>query len=169
MGKSIFHKWVKIKLLLSDFCSLIFAVFEARWPSGRVLDSGARGLGLDPHSGCRVVSLSKIHLPPKSTGNTQEAAVAPLDMAEKMVYLDIMQKRNKTENLFLQFLRHPHDLVVFEDTILWTDRAANKVRRCNKYSCEDKDMIGLKMEKPLGIVLNHPVRQKNGGYIFQVF
>ena len=80
-----------------------------------------------------------------------------------------MQKRNKTENLFLQFLRHPHDLVVFEDTILWTDRAANKVRRCNKYSCEDKDMIGLKMEKPLGIVINHPVRQKNGGYIFQVF
>ena len=31
----------------------------------------------DPHSGRRVVSLSKIHLPPpKSTGNTQEA-VAP--------------------------------------------------------------------------------------------
>ena len=30
----------------------------------------------DPHSGCRVVSLRKIHLPPKSTGNTQEA-VAP--------------------------------------------------------------------------------------------
>ena len=32
--------------------------------------------GFDPHSGRRVVSLSKIHLPPKSTGNTQEA-VAP--------------------------------------------------------------------------------------------
>ena len=36
-------------------------------------DSGARGQGFDPHSGRRVVSLSKIHLPPKSTGNTQEA------------------------------------------------------------------------------------------------
>ena len=46
------------------------------WPSGRVSDSGARGRGFDPHSGCRVVSLSKIHLPPKSTGYTQEA-VAP--------------------------------------------------------------------------------------------
>ena len=33
---------------------------EARWPSGR-----ARGRGFDPHSGHRVVSLSKIHLPPK--------------------------------------------------------------------------------------------------------
>ena len=30
---------------------------EARWPSGRASDSGARGR--------RVVSLGKIHLPPK--------------------------------------------------------------------------------------------------------
>ena len=37
--------------------------WEARWPSGRASDSGARGRGFDPHSGCRVVSLSKIHLP----------------------------------------------------------------------------------------------------------
>ena len=49
---------------------------EARWPSDRASDSGARGRVFDPHSGRRVVSLSKIHLPPKSTGNTQEA-VAP--------------------------------------------------------------------------------------------
>ena len=34
-------------------------------PSGRASDSGARGPGFDPHSGRRVVSLSKIHLPPK--------------------------------------------------------------------------------------------------------
>ena len=38
---------------------------EARWPSGRPSDSKARGRGFDPHSGRRVVSLSKIHLPPK--------------------------------------------------------------------------------------------------------
>ena len=49
---------------------------EVLWPSGRALDSGARGWGFNPHSGRCVVSLSKIHLPPKSTGNTQEA-VAP--------------------------------------------------------------------------------------------
>ena len=49
---------------------------EAQWLSGRASDSGARGWGFDPHSGHRVVSLSKIHLPPKSTGNTQEV-VAP--------------------------------------------------------------------------------------------
>ena len=49
---------------------------EVRWPSGRASHSGARGWGFDPHAGHCVVSLSKIHLPPKSTGNTQEA-VAP--------------------------------------------------------------------------------------------
>ena len=30
-------------------------------------------IGFNPHSGRRVVSLSKTYLPPKSTGNTQEA------------------------------------------------------------------------------------------------
>ena len=49
---------------------------EAWWDSGRASYFGARGLGFDPHSGHRAVSLSKIHLLPKSTGNTQEA-VAP--------------------------------------------------------------------------------------------
>ena len=49
---------------------------EGRWPSGRASDSGARGQGLDPHLGPSVVFLSKIHLLPKSTGNTQEV-VAP--------------------------------------------------------------------------------------------
>ena len=54
-------------------------------------DSGSRGWGFEPHSGRRVVSLSKTYSPPpqkkkkkkkkeerrkKSTGNTQEA-VAP--------------------------------------------------------------------------------------------
>ena len=38
---------------------------EAPWPSVRASDSGARGRGFDTHSGHRVVSLSKVHLPPK--------------------------------------------------------------------------------------------------------
>ena len=59
-------------LLLNSCISKV----EARWPSGRASDFGARGRGFDPHSGRSVVSLRKIHLPPKRTGNTQEA-VAP--------------------------------------------------------------------------------------------
>ena len=39
--------------------------WEARWPSGRASDFGARVRGFDPNSGRRVVSLSKVHLPPK--------------------------------------------------------------------------------------------------------
>ena len=38
---------------------------EARWPSDRASDSGARVRGFDLHSERGVVSLSKIHLPPK--------------------------------------------------------------------------------------------------------
>ena len=53
---------------------------EKRGRSGIVVkasDSGFRGRGFEPHSGRRVVSLSKIHLlPQKSTVNTQKA-VAP--------------------------------------------------------------------------------------------
>ena len=64
---------------------------EARWPtcSGRASDSVARDRGFDPHSGRRVVSLSKIHLPPKSTGNTQKVITRKqllrLDRAEKLL------------------------------------------------------------------------------------
>ena len=42
-----------------------FSKGKTPWPSGRASDSGARSRGFDPHSGRRVVSLSKIHLPPK--------------------------------------------------------------------------------------------------------
>ena len=34
---------------------------EAPGPSGRASDSGARGWEFNPHSGRRVVSLSRIH------------------------------------------------------------------------------------------------------------
>ena len=39
--------------------------WEAPWPSGRASDFEAKGRGFDLYSGRRVVSLSKIHLPPK--------------------------------------------------------------------------------------------------------
>ena len=45
---------------------------EARWPSGRALDSGARGRGLDPHSGRRVVSFTsqKVLVIPGGSGGS---------------------------------------------------------------------------------------------------
>ena len=56
-----FLKWFKH---LVD-CSVCIITQEARWPSGTASGSGANGQGFDPHSGRRVVSLSKIHLPSK--------------------------------------------------------------------------------------------------------
>ena len=67
-----------------------------RWPSGRASDSGARGREFGPHSGPRVVSLSKTHLPLKSTGYTQEA-VALSRHDSKIVYLDVKQNKTKTK------------------------------------------------------------------------
>ena len=55
----------------------------------RALDSGARGRRIDPHSGSRVVSLSKTHLLPKSTGYTKEALTGTLSKNET--------KRNETQ------------------------------------------------------------------------
>ena len=56
---------------------------EVRWPSGRASDSGARGRGFDPYSGRRVVSLSKIHLPPKKVLLIPRKQWLRSDMTEK--------------------------------------------------------------------------------------
>ena len=58
---------------------------EVRWPSGRVSDSGARGRGFDPHSGGRVVSLSKKHLPPKKVLVIPRNQWLRPDMTEKLL------------------------------------------------------------------------------------
>ena len=51
----------------------------------RSSDSGARGRGFDPHSGRRVVSLSKIHLPPKKVLVIPRKRWLHPDMTEKLL------------------------------------------------------------------------------------
>ena len=58
---------------------------EAPWPSGRASYSGARGRGFDPHLGRRVVSLSKIHLPPKKVMVIPRKRWLRPDMTEKLL------------------------------------------------------------------------------------
>ena len=60
-------------------------IWEAWWPSGRALDSGATGQGFYPHSGRRVVSLSKIHLPPKKVLVIPRKRWLHPDMTEKLL------------------------------------------------------------------------------------
>ena len=65
-------------------------------------DSGSRGRGFEPHSGRRVVSLRKTYLPPKSTGNTQEA-VAPSQHDCKIVYRDVKLQTHQNNICFMVF------------------------------------------------------------------
>ena len=51
----------------------------------RASDSGARGRGFDPHSGRRVVSLSKIFLPPKKLLVIPRKTWLRPDMTEKLL------------------------------------------------------------------------------------
>ena len=84
----------------SDIPRLYLQIRDARWPCGRASDSGARGRGFDPHSGRSVVSLSKIHVPHKNTGNTQKA-VALSRHDRKNVDCDVKSQPKQT-NKYLQ-------------------------------------------------------------------
>ena len=64
--------------------------------------------------------------------------------------------------LLLQFLRHAHGLVVFENHVYWTDRADNRVSTCTKYNCSEKFASTQPMENPIGIVVYHSARQPHG-------
>ena len=57
-----------------------------------VSDSGARGRGFDPHSGRRVVSLSKMDLPPKK----RKLWLLP-EMTEKLFTGTLSKKQYETK------------------------------------------------------------------------
>ena len=63
----------------------VFIIAEARWSSGRAPDSGARGQGFDPQSERRVLSLSKIHLPPEKVLVIPRKWWLRPDMTEKLL------------------------------------------------------------------------------------
>ena len=79
-------------------------------------DSGSRGWGFEPHSGRCVVSLSKTYLPPKSTGNTQEAGSVQHDW--NIVYRDVKQQTKQTNlffipEVFIIFIKKKHAFLWF--------------------------------------------------------
>ena len=70
------HKYSSFSFNINVVQMFFEALRSGQWGGGGGgggLDSGSRGWGFEPHSGRRVVSLSKTYIPPKSTGNTQEA------------------------------------------------------------------------------------------------
>ena len=65
----------------------------------RASDSGARGRGFDPHSGHRVVSLSKTHLPPKVLVIARKWRLCP-NMTEKLFTWTLRIKSNNQATLY---------------------------------------------------------------------
>ena len=72
-------------MYLNLHAELSKVILVMRWPSGRASESGARGRGFDPHSGRRVVSLSKIHLPPNKELVIPRKRWLRPDMTEKLL------------------------------------------------------------------------------------
>uniref|UniRef100_A0A2C9KAN0 EGF-like domain-containing protein n=1 Tax=Biomphalaria glabrata TaxID=6526 RepID=A0A2C9KAN0_BIOGL len=60
------------------------------------------------------------------------------------------------------FLRHPHSLTIFEDWIYWTDRAASRVSKCNKFNCSDRSVVASSISRPLGIAVYNIIKQPTG-------
>ena len=74
LGKFDSQKQATKTLIFTNNKCHYLSIIEVRWHSSKASDPEREVVGLDPHSGRPIVSLS-IYLP-KSTGNTQEA-VAP--------------------------------------------------------------------------------------------
>ena len=66
------------------------------------------------------------------------------------------------EFVFLQFLRHPHSLTIYEDWLYWSDRAASRVSRCKKFNCTDRSVVASSISRPLGIAAYNIVKQPPG-------
>lgn len=50
-------------------------------------------------------------------------------------------------------------MVVFEDTVYWTDRQINRVNRADKFSGVNSTVVTYKIAQPLGIVVYHNATQ----------
>ena len=89
-----------------------------------VFDSGARGRGFDPYLGHRVESLSKTHLPPKSTGNTHEAkALSQHDW--KIVYWDVKNQINQPSFTLSWTIHYMKNLLHVTGTCNWVSMVLN--------------------------------------------
>ncbi|XP_041123031.1 low-density lipoprotein receptor-related protein 2 [Polyodon spathula] len=56
-------------------------------------------------------------------------------------------------------LQHPHAITIFEDYVYWTERYTHQVIRANKWHGKNQTAMLLNVYSPLGIVMDHPVKQ----------
>ncbi|KAG9350071.1 hypothetical protein JZ751_026424, partial [Albula glossodonta] len=59
-------------------------------------------------------------------------------------------------------LQHPHGMTIFEDYIYWTERYSQTVIRANKWHGGNLTILMTNIYQPMGIVMDHPVKQPPG-------
>ncbi|XP_051792178.1 low-density lipoprotein receptor-related protein 2 [Erpetoichthys calabaricus] len=83
-------------------------------------------------------------------------ADAYLDYIDSCDYDGLNRQQVLAGDLVVQ---HPHSITIFEDHIYWTERYSNQVIRVNKWHGGNKTVVMPNVYEPLGLVLDHPVRQ----------
>ena len=83
---------------------------------------------------------------------------------ERVVRIEMVDWQYVDSRILLQFVRHPHALTLFEDTVYWSDRRENRVSQCNKFNCDNQTVVRSRVWGPLGITVVHPARQPQGLY-----
>ncbi|KAL3854471.1 hypothetical protein ACJMK2_013739, partial [Sinanodonta woodiana] len=180
--------WVGLNLYWNDYTLETIEVARLDGSNRMILISenvsNPRGIELDPREGARLIFWTDWGQNPKIERAGMDGSDRTVIVSEKVYWpnglsidypnrrlyfadarLDYIEFCNydgsgRTQVLASDhFLRHPHDLVVFEDDVIWTDRAANRISRCNKFNSTDRQVIEARMIRPLGLVVIHPVRQ----------
>ena len=64
---------------------------------------------------------------------------------------------------FLQLIRQPHSLTIFEDYLYWTDQETRAVSRCNKWDgSQGQSTVVTGLNYAADLFVFHPARQPQG-------
>ena len=96
-------------------------------------DSGSRGRWFEPHSGRRVVSLSKTYLPPKSTGNIYP----PPPKKKKKYSLNVTTSGRNCNTIFDVLTSKMPNADRPKYAFMWGDFVLIKPEHENKYDKEN--------------------------------
>ncbi|MEQ2208191.1 hypothetical protein XENOCAPTIV_018967, partial [Xenoophorus captivus] len=64
----------------------------------------------------------------------------------------------------IEVLQHPHGMTIFEDSVYWSERYTSKVVSTNKFHGGNITVLFNNIYQPMGIVMDHPIKQPAGTY-----
>lgn len=59
-------------------------------------------------------------------------------------------------------------MTIFEDYVYWSERYTSKVMRTNKFHGSNITTIMSNVFQPMGIVMDHPIKQPTGNFVCDV-